>query len=242
MLLEMCEVTMSVPVFRFDPPPPFTKKIIIGLLLLYVVELIVEQWMSVPLLALMAWQPGQTLNSIWQPFTQFFYQGSGPFSALLELLALYFFLPPAQRSFGRKGIYKLALYVVATVVFFGSLMLILGAVTGSTPAMGISPFITALVVVFGLSNPNATIFLLIFPIQAAWVAWGTGLFAGLGFLSTRSLPSALWVAGWIAGYVFMETRPGGRIRRFFIKRKHAQTNKRLSRFTVIDGGKDDTFH
>ena len=233
---------MSAPVFRFDPPPPFTKKIIIGLLLLYVIELIVEQWLNVPLGAIMAWFPGQSLSKPWQPITQFLYQGSGPFSALLELLALYFFLPPVQRGFGRKGIYKVATYVVGTVILFGSLMLILGAIKGTAPAMGISPFITALIVIFGLRTPNATIYLLLFPIQAAWVAWGTGLFATLAFLSSRSFSHALWVAGWLAGYIFMETRSGGKIRRYFVRRKHSQTNKRLKKFTVIDGGKDDTYH
>ena len=111
---------MSAPVFRFDPPPPFTKKILIGLLLLYVIELLAEKWLGVPLGALMAWHPDQLMSKPWQPFSQLLYQGSGPFNTLLELLALYFFLPPAQRSYGRKGIYKIVLYVVASVVLFGS--------------------------------------------------------------------------------------------------------------------------
>ena len=101
---------MPAPMFRFEPPPPFTKKILIGLLVLYVGELIIEQWAQVPLMAILAWHPGNLLSQPWQPLTQFFYQGSRPFNTLLELLALYFFLPPAQRSYGRKGIYKISFF------------------------------------------------------------------------------------------------------------------------------------
>ena len=68
------------------------------------------------------------------------------------------------------------------------------------------------------------------------------MFAGLAFLSSRSFSAALWLAGWLAGYIFMETRSGGTIKKYFIRQKHKKTKKRLNKFTVIDGGKDDTFH
>lgn len=235
------------PMLRFDPPPPFTKKILIGLLGLFVVELILENWIALPLASFLAWDPTQTLIRPWQVLTHFLYQGSKPLSFLFDLLAIYFFLPTMQQNYGRKGIYRLASFVVFTAAIFGIITIMIGAVVkGSPPAMGISPFVTAMIVVFGLTNPKATILLIIFPIQAAWIAWGTGLFAALGFLSTRTLPSALWLAGWLAGYAFIEMRPGGKLRRFFIRRKHKQTNRRLKEqkigLTVHDGGKDDVFH
>ena len=108
--------------------------------------------------------------------------------------------------------------------------------------MGISPFVTAMIVVFGLYNPRAIIYLLIIPVQAAWIAWGSGLFALLSFLANRTLDSSLWLGGWIAGYAFIESQPGGVIRRFFIRQKHKRTHDRLNKFKVYKGGKDDTIH
>ena len=157
---------MSTPVFRFDPPPQFSKNILIALLALYVAEVILEQWTGLPLAALLAWHPTDLFSKPWQPITHFLYQGSNPFNTLLELLALYFFLPPAQRSYGRKGIYRIALYVLVTVVVFGAFSLLSGAVNEPIPATGIGPMVTALIVIFGLSNPHATIYLLFFPIDA----------------------------------------------------------------------------
>ena len=236
----------QTPTLRFDPPPPFTKKILIALLGLFVVELLLENWVTVPLSSLLAWNPTQTLTKPWQVLTHFLYQGSKPLSFLFDLLAVYFFLPTTQQNYGRKGIYRLFSFVVFTAAVFGLITIMIGAVKGTAPAMGISPFVTAMIVVFGLTNPKATILLIVFPIQAAWIAWGTGLFAALGFLSTRTLPSALWLSGWLAGYAFIEMQPNGKLRRFFIQRKHKQTNRRLKEkkigFTVHDGGKDDTFH
>jgi len=238
------------PMLRFDAPPPFTKQIIFALLGLFVVLLIVENWIGIPLRELLAWHPEQIFARPWQAITHFLYQGTRPINFLFELLSIYFFLPPMQRNYGKKGIYRLSAIVLFVTAFFGALSIVLGAIAQKEPALGIGPFVTAMIVVFGLTNPRATILLIVFPIQAAWIAWGTGLLAALGFLSTRSLPAALWLAGWIAGYAFIELQPGGKIRRFFIRRKHQQTHKRLHEkssrkkphLTVHTGGKDETFH
>lgn len=234
------------PMLRFDAPPPFTKQILFALLALFVAFLILENWIGIPLEDILAWHPEHLFSRPWQALTHFLYQGTRPLNFLFELLAVYFFLPPMQRNYGRKGIYRLASFVLFITAILGSLAIIVGAIARKDAALGIGPFVTAMIVVFGLTNPRATILLIVFPIQAAWIAWGTGLFAALGFLSTRSLPSALWLAGWIAGYVFIEMQPGGKIRRFFIRRKHQQTHRRLhgkeSHLTVHKGGKDETFH
>ena len=234
------------PMLRFDAPPPFTKQIIFALLGLFVVELIIENWIAIPLYELMAWHPEQLLNKPWQVLSHVLYQGTRPINFLFELLALYFFLPPMQRNYGKKGVYRLCSIVLLTTISFGVLATFLGAIAKREPALGIGPFVTAMVVVFGLTNPRATILLIVFPIQAAWIAWGTGLVAALGFLSTRSLPSALWLAGWLGGYFFIEMQPGGKIRRFFIRRKHQKTHQRLHgkkpNLTVHQGGKNETFH
>ena len=77
----------------------------------------------------------------------------------------------------------------------------------------------------------------IIPIQAAWIAWGTGLLALLNFLFGRSLESAMICSGWLSGYLFMQNRGKINIRAFYTQYKHRQTQKRIRKFKVLDGGK-----
>ena len=229
------------PTLRFDAPPPFTKKILIAVTILYVAELILAQWMHLPLQEWMVWD--STTIVPWQGLSHLLFLGDSPLGFLFNLLALYFFLPPLQSKFGRKGVYNLAYYTIGLVMFIGYMGIFSGAVIPSM-AMGLGAFITALVVVFGMNNPNATILLLFFPVQAIWIAWGTGAFVALQFLATRELSPLLSVAGWIAGWLFLELRPGGNLRKKYIRYKHDQKYTHLQ---VREGGKssknsNDTIH
>ena len=125
----------QTPSLQFPPPPPFTKKVLIFLLGLYIVELLAQNWIAMDLSALLAWNPGQGLSRPWQIFTHFFFQGRSPFSTLFELIAIYFFLPTIQRSFGKKGAYRLFAYTVISTAIFGIFCLTTGAVNKLTPAM-----------------------------------------------------------------------------------------------------------
>ena len=120
---------------------------------------------------------------------------AGPVS---DWLAIFFFLGPAERTLGRRGLLRATLLTVALSAVLGFLLLVMGAVSPRAPFVGLNPIITALIVVFGLSNPNASILLFfVLPIKAAWIAWGSGLFALLNFLALRDLDSSLWLTGWI---------------------------------------------
>jgi hypothetical protein len=98
--------------------------------------------------------------------------------------------------------------------------------------------LAALLVIFGLSRPNATILLMfIIPIKAAWVAWGSGLLCLLHLLSDRDMSSAMWLSGWISGYLWIRGGIEQPLKRFWLRRKHTKIKKRLSTFDVIEGGK-----
>ena len=236
---------MSPVMPQFQPPPPFTKQLMIGVLVLYVLELLAGGWVGVPMIELFGWIPTKNGFQLWQPLTHFFVQGTSPIFALLEILMLYFFIPPAQRQLGRRNVIKLFIWTMISCLVIGGLAVVSGAVTSPSPAVGLAPFLTALVVVFGLTHPNAQILLFfILPIQAIWLAWGSGLLAALNFLFSRDLPSACLIAGWIAGYLILN--PPKSLRKMWVRYKHQQRHNRIRRFSVIDGGKssgdEETYH
>ena len=223
----------------FPPPPPFTRNVLLGLLGLYVLELLLQSWLQIPV-QMLGWYPNANF-ALYQPITCYLVQGQQPISVLFSLLMVYFFFPTVQKGFGKKGLIRLIQFTVAIGTFWGALMIVSGAVVQSTPFMGISSFITAALVVFGLNNPRATILLFfIVPIQAAWIAWGTGLLALLNFLFGRSLESAMICSGWLSGFFFMKTKGRIGIKSLYTQFKHKQTQKRIRNFRVLDGGKKKT--
>ena len=219
----------------FPPPPPFTRNILLGLLVLYIFELLLQSWIGFPI-DVLGWHPNSNF-ALYQPLTCYLVQGQRPLSVLFSLLMVYFFFPTVQQSFGKSGLLRLIYLTVSVGVFWGAIMVVSGAVSQPHPFMGIAPFITAALVVFGLTNPRATILLFfIIPIQAAWIAWGTGLLAFLNFLFGRSLESAMICSGWISGFLYMQTKGHFNIRSLYTQYKHKQTQKRIRNFRVIDGG------
>jgi len=197
--------------FSFDVTE-LTRRVLIALVAMYVVQLFLTEWLGLPLYQYLGWwwQPSGAFYP-WQVFTAYLLNGPGPLAAFFDWLAIFFFLGPAERAFGRRGLVRAAALTIAVSAILGFLMLATGAVSANGVFIGLNPMITALIVLFGLTNPNASILLFfVLPIRAAWIAWGTGLFAFLNFLAYRDLNSALWLTGWIGGWLFVEsTRRGG---------------------------------
>ena len=220
----------------FPPPPKFTKNILIGLLGLYVVELLLQSWIGFPT-QLLGWHPSSNFE-LYQPFTCYLVQGQQPLNVMMSLLMVYFFFPSVQKGYGKKGLIKLLQFTFGIGTFWGALMIVSGAVAQTSPFMGLSPFITASLVVFGLKNPRATILLFfILPIQAAWIAWGTGLFALLNFLFGRTLGAAMICGGWLSGFLFMKARGKIGLKSLYKQFTRKRRKKKISQFRVIDGGK-----
>ncbi|MBM74990.1 MAG: hypothetical protein CMK59_06295 [Proteobacteria bacterium] len=227
----------------FPPPPPFTKNILIGLIGLYIIELLGNSWVDIPLVNILGWWPGAQFE-IWQPLTCYLIQGKTPLSALLSILMVYFFFPTVQRRYGKNGLLKMCSLSIGCSTLLSAIFIVTGAILPSQgPFMGILSFVTAAIVVFGLTQPNAQILLFfILPIKAAWIAWGSGLLTLLNFLAFRSLEASMICGGWLGGYLFVYQMKHGSFRKIFVHWNHKRRHKRLSKFTVIDGGKNDTWH
>ena len=113
---------------------------------------------------------------------------------------VYFFVPPIQRKFGRKGVIRLAAYTVGIASAVALLLDLIGAVVVGQ-ASGIAPLFDSHVCGLWPLKSRATIWLLFFilPVQAIWIAYGATIMAFLYFITSRDLSSALWLGGCAAG-------------------------------------------
>ena len=169
-------------------------------------ELLLQSWIGFPT-EILGWHPSSNFE-LYQPFTCYLVQGQLPLNVMMSLLMVYFFFPSVQKGYGKKGLIKLLQFTFGIGTFWGALMIVSGAVAQPSPFMGLSPFITASVVVFGLKNPRGQPFcsFSFYPYKAAWIAWGTGLFALLNFLFGRTLESAMICGGWLSGFLLYESQ------------------------------------
>ncbi len=223
---------------------PLGRKVLITLVVLYIVQTILQNWMGVPVLETMAWwTPGSGYFRPWQPVTAFFLNGPTPLGAFISWLILYFFFTPAESSLGRRGLLEVIIVSWLSAVILLLPLLSLGAIVATTPYLGINCFLTALIVVFGLSRPNATILLFfVLPIRAAWVAWGTGFISFLYLVYTRDMSSAVALFGWAGAVLYMIS--GGRItnliallRARLLARRIFRRSSRRHHLDVLDGGR-----
>ncbi|MEC7986762.1 MAG: hypothetical protein VX278_16460 [Myxococcota bacterium] len=220
--------------------PPFTRKVLFFLFGLYVLQLILTSWIGFPLDTL-AWQLN-TKFSLWQPFTSFLVIGkTSPLWFLIDLLMVFFFLPPLQRTYGRRALYKLLSITVGVCIVLGAFCMVTGAAVAG-PFYGIEPFLSAAIVAFCFTNPNAQILIFfVIPVKSEWIAWFTGIFSLLLFLAGRDLSHAMYLGGWIGGVVFLAMRNRGPFKKYMRQWKKRQKKKARKPFTIIDGGKD-TYH
>ena len=216
---------------------PLAKRVLVTLIAMFIGQLVLEQWMHLPLTSWLGWHD---LNhpdfQIWQPLTAYALNGPGIGAAIFDWIFIVFFFAPVQRTIGRKGLIRVTAMAVAIGAVMGLGLNAMGAISGRGIFTGLNPLLTPLIVIFGLSRPNAQILLMfVLPIKAAWIAWGTGLFAFLMFLSSRDLAATLWLAGWLAGYLYMDDRSTGALKKAWLRHKQKQLQARLSRFEVIEG-------
>ena len=239
---------MSPGGFGFDVTD-LTRRVLVALVGMYVAQLVLSEWVGVPLMAWLSWQwpPSGTFYP-WQVVTAYLLNGPTPMAAFFDWLAIFFFLGPAERALGKQGLLRSVLITMAVSAVLGFGLLLTGAVVARGPFIGLNPLITALVVIFGLANPNARILLFfIIPIKASWIAWGSGLFALLNFLAFRDLDSTLWLSGWLGGYLTIRAWEAGGYDKLLgrgrkraagpAKRKPDATSRAKKKgFEIIEGG------
>ena len=233
------------PNFSLPPLPAAVRNVLIGAGVLYAVELFAN--LSQPdLVRSLAWLPFGYGFQWHQPFTRYLVQGGDPFSFLLSLLVLYFFLPLVWTQFKGQRLWVILGSVFLGSLFFGLITDGLGILRATNPlrpgasgAWGWTTLSTACVALFGLLKPKATVNLFfVLPVQAGIFAWGTGIIWLLYFLYTPSLGTGQHLGAWLGlmawWYGF---GPGSKTRR--LKAKGRKLEKDLRRFKVLEGGQSD---
>jgi len=207
--------------------------------IIYVLELLLEHWFHVGLVPYLVLQPlGSPLFRVWQIVTHpLLHDPGSPLGFLITCLVFYFFSAPVERALGTRRF---------LILFYGSAAgaavtgILFGAVSGfNAPFFGMMPSLLAVIVVFGLMNPDATILLMfVLPIKAKYLSYGTVLITFLTFLAKVNPHGAYHLGGIGAGYLLFRGRgtlPSPRV--LFDLYQLRRIRKKRSRFTVIDGNK-----
>jgi len=225
------------------------KRLLILYTVVYVAELLLEHWLHIPVVAfLQLYPPTADGFHVWQIVTHpFIHNPQAPLGFLINALILYFFAAPIEFALG-TGRFLALFYLSAIGAALAGMAL--GGVAGfNAPFMGMLPSLLALIVVFGLLNPEASILLMfILPVKAKYISYGTAGITLLTFLAKANPYGAYHLGGILCGWAYFKA-PGTYLdpQLLYLKYLQWRLNRRKSRFTVIDGkkGKDDdkpTYH
>jgi len=215
------------------------KRLLILYGAVYAAELLLEHWLGIPLVALLQlYPPGSENFHFWQILTHpFIHNPQAPIGFLINCLMLYFFAAPVELALG-SGRFLVLFYLAA----LGSALagMAFSGVTGfSVPFMGMLPSLLALIVIFGLLNPEATILLMfILPVKAKYISYGTAGITLLTFLAKANPAGAYHLGGILCGFTYFKM-PGTLLdpRMIYLKYLQWRLKRRRSRFRVIDGAK-----
>lgn len=208
---------------------------------IYVLELICEHWLGLPIYGLMALSPLSTGTfHIWQVGTHALVHDPGaPISFLINCLVFYFFSGTIESALGTRKF--LTLYASAAIGGAIIGLLFSNMTSFSTPYAGMMPSLLALIVTFGLLQPEAIILLFfVLPVKAKFISYGTVIVTALTFLAKANVHGAYHLGGILFGYLYFRPpiqllNPNWWRWKYF---QHHQKKKK-SNFTVIDGDKKD---
>ncbi len=227
---------------------PLGKRLIIMYAVIYVMELLLVHWVKTPIMAYLPLYPmGDPSFRVWQIVTHaFIHSPIAPFGFLINAIMLYFFAAPIENALGARRFLILFYFAALGSAVFGQ---IFSGVEGlSQPFMGMLPSLLALVVVFGLLNPESTIMLMfIIPVKAKYLSYGTVLITLLTLLAKANPSGAYHLGGIFFGYLYFR----GPKRVFdpnliYLRYLQWQLRRKKAGFRVIDGQKGDddkpTYH
>ncbi len=216
------------------------KQLLLIYVVIYVLELITEHWINIPLVSYLMLHPIHDPHFlIFQFMTHpFIHDPYAPLGFVINCLVFYFFSRPVEEVLGAKRFLTL-FYISAlggAIVGFA-----FSTVSGfNTPFLGMLPSLLALVVVFGLLTPDATILLMfILPVKAKYLSYGTVLMTVFTLLAKVNPHGAFHLGGILFGYIYFKGphlfMPGS------LRMKYLawQLKRRRSKFRVINGSKGD---
>lgn len=218
---------------------PLCKKLLIIYGSIYVIQLLTEHWLNVSLSSYLYIYPvGSGQFHFWQIITHpFVHNPNNPIVFLIDCLVFYFFANPVEYVFGSRGF--LCLFYLAALGAF-----IIGFAFSLVPGFGVpfsgmSPSILALVVIFGLMNPEAVIYLMfVIPLKAKYISYATIILTGVTFLAKANTNGAWHLGGIFFAYLYMRG-PRNILdpSRFYQKYLNWQFERKKKRFKVYEGGK-----
>jgi len=237
---------MSTPRVSFPPLQTWMRNLLLTLFLLYVAELIIDP-VIFDLGSLWLHPIGMGFAP-WQPVTRFFVQGrSAATNVLISLVVLYFFLPVLQHLLKRRQWIE----VLVSAVVAATVLPMLSDLTGMLPPSARTGWlflIPALIVVFGLAMPRATVNLMfVLPVPASFFVWGTLFFSIFYLLVTPTGAQLEPIGAWLGvmGWWFLRG-PGSTLRSQ--RKRGEKIEKNLPKLRILDGGlstgnrEDDYIH
>jgi membrane associated rhomboid family serine protease len=173
---------------------------------------------------------------IWQPFTYMFFHG-GVWHVLINMFVLWMFGSELERLWGRSQFLR---FYFITGVGSGLVTMLFG-LQSTTPVVGASGAVYGVLLGYGLTYPNRTIYLYgIIPVKSIWFVLGIGLIAFMSSFENMSPISHIThLSGMIIGY-FMLKNPinwGGllfQIRKKTLEYKIQKEEKRISQQFLVE--------
>lgn len=220
---------------------PIGKIMLMMYAAIYVLELICEHWLGIPIYRWLALYPPRSgYFHFWQLVTHpLLHDPGSPIGFLINCLVFYFFAGTIETALGTQRFIRL--YIITAIGGAVIGLLFSGLVSFNVPHAGMMPSLLALIVVFGLLQPEATIlFMFVLPIKAKYISYGTIIVTALTFLAKANVHGAYHLGGILFAYLYFR-RPIQILNTNWWHWKYFEftQKKRKSRFTVIDGKKDD---
>jgi membrane associated rhomboid family serine protease len=140
---------------------------------------------------------------IWQPFTYLFFHG-GVWHVLINMFVLWMFGSELERFWGKNHFLK---FYFITGVGSGVVTMLVN-VQSITPVVGASGAVYGVLLAYGLTYPNRTVYLYgIIPIKSLWFVLGIGFIAFMSSFDNMSQVSHVThLSGMLIGY-FMLKKP-----------------------------------
>ena len=138
---------------------------------------------------------------IWQPLTYLFLHG-GIWHVLINMFVLWMFGSELERLWGKNHFYK---FYFTTGVGSGIITMLFG-LNSITPVVGASGAVYGVLLAYGLTYPNRTIYLYgIIPIKSRWFVLGIGLIAFFSsFTNVSQISHVTHIAGMVIGYLTLK--------------------------------------
>ncbi len=218
------------------------KRLLLIYGIIYVLELLMEHWLGLPVVSALQLHPLQDLDfRIWQLVSHaLIHNPYTPISFLISCIVFYFFAAPVENALGTRRF--LVLFYASAL---GGALCGLGFSTVSgfnAPFSGIMPSLLSLIVVFGLSNPEASILLMfIIPVKAKYLSYGTIIITFLTFLAKANPHGAYHLGGILLGYLYLKgPKSLPDLKLIYLKYRLWQLERRRSSFKVVQGGDKKT--